>query len=87
MAKKRKPTTKVRSEFDNDWLGIKLPVVSTIKDCRQLSKDHWQGVDTANGATVDVRGGAIPEKLRLLAFAGGQVVGFIRLIPAECGKL
>jgi hypothetical protein len=76
MAKKQ------RQAFDNEWLGAKLPIVSTIKDCRQISDDHWQGVDTANGVTVDVRGGAIPEKLRLLAFVGGQVVGFIRLIPA-----
>jgi hypothetical protein len=70
------------SAFDDEWLGQKWPVASTIKDCRQLSKDHWQGVDTADGATVDVRGGLISEKLRLLAFRGRQVVGLIRLIPA-----
>jgi hypothetical protein len=81
--KKRKPVAKTEPDvFDNDWLGLKLPIVSTLKDCRQLSTDHWQGIDTADGATVDVRGGLIPEKLRLLAFVGGQVVGFIRLIPA-----
>jgi hypothetical protein len=75
-------TKKSPTPFDNEWLGAKLPIVSTLKDCRQLSEDHWQGIDTANGATVDVRGGLIPEKLRLLAFVGGQIVGFIRLIPA-----
>jgi hypothetical protein len=75
-------TKKSPTPFDNDWLGLKLPIVSTLEDCRQLSEDHWQGVDTANGATVDVRVGLIPEKLRLLAFVGGQLIGFIRLIPA-----
>jgi hypothetical protein len=64
-----------------EWLGD-LPIVGTIKDCRQLAEDHWQGIDTANGAAVDVRGGAIPPRLRLLAIVGGQVVGLIRLIPA-----
>jgi hypothetical protein len=68
--------------FDDEWLGSKLPIVSKLTDCRQLSKDHWQGVDAANGSTVDIRGGLIPEKLRLLAVVGGQVVGLIRLIPA-----
>jgi hypothetical protein len=79
MAKRRKQAMKRESgAFDNDWLGTKLPVVSTIKDCRQLSEDHWQGIDIANGTTVDLKG-----RLRLLASVGGQVVGFIRVIPAR----
>ena len=83
MAKKKKSPVKTEpAVFDNEWFGEKLPTVGTLKECRQLSKDHWQGVDTANGATVDVRGGLMPEKLRLLAITSGQIVGFIRLIPA-----
>jgi len=84
MAKRRKQAVKYKPDaFDNDWLGLKLPVLRTLEDCQQLSEDHWQGIDTANGATVDVRGGAIPKRLRLLAFVDGQVAGFIRLIPAH----
>jgi hypothetical protein len=83
MAKRRKPAVKKdERRFDNDWLGAKLPVVGEIRDCRQLAGDHWQGIDAANGAIVDVKCGSIPPRLRLLAFMQGQVVGFIRLIPA-----
>ena len=38
-------------------------------------------IDAANGALLQVRG-AMPEKLRLLAFHQGALVGTIRLIPA-----
>ena len=69
--------------IDTNWLGTELPVVGTLKDCRQLSKDHWQAIDAANGAIVDIKGGPIPKRLRLLAIVGGQIVGLIRLIPAH----
>jgi len=66
--------------FDNDLLGKKLPIVSTIKDCRQLSEHHWQGIDTANGATVDVRGG--PLRGCILQIEDNIIRGVIRLTPA-----
>jgi hypothetical protein len=37
-----------------------LPVVGELKDCRQLSADHWQGVD-ADGTIIDVHGGPMPS--------------------------
>ena len=58
-----------------------LPVVGEIRECRQISATHWEGIDAANGALLQVRG-AMPEKLRLLAFHQGALVGTIRLIPA-----
>jgi hypothetical protein len=81
MTKRRKQTVKAKSDaFDNDWLGYKPPIVSTIKDCRQLSEHHWQGIDTANGATVDVRGG--PLRGCILQIEDNIIRGVIRLTPA-----
>jgi hypothetical protein len=80
MAKKRKPAATAESiAFDNELLGDKLPIVSTLKDCRQLSKDHWQGTHP-DGALFDMRGGVMPPKQRLLVFNNdGRIAGFIRL--------
>jgi hypothetical protein len=75
VAKKRRPV-------EPDWIAADLPVVGEIKDCRQISKTHWEGIDAANDALLRVRG-VMPEKLRLLAFHQGVIpVGTIRLIPA-----
>jgi hypothetical protein len=62
-----------------DWIGEELPIVAELKDCRQLSDDHWQGIDF-DGTLVDVKGGRMPK--RLLAFRGGALVGIIRVTPA-----
>ena len=53
--------------------------VGELRDCRQLSEDHWQGIDV-DGAILDVRGGLVPE--HLLAVRGCTAVGLIRLIRA-----
>jgi hypothetical protein len=75
MAKRRK-------QAKPDWIETDLPVVGEIRNCRQISEAHWEGVDAANGALLQVRG-VMPEKLRLLAFhQGATLVGTIRLIPA-----
>jgi hypothetical protein len=39
-----------------------LPIVGEFKDRRQLSGDHWQGVDV-DGTMIDVRGGLMPPYL------------------------
>ncbi len=70
MAKKKKQQ---QSSWDE------LPVVGELKDCRQLSADHWQGTDV-DGVIVDIYGGLIPN--RLLALKGSTVVGLIRLTRA-----
>jgi hypothetical protein len=69
--------------FDNEWLGLKLPVLFKLRDCRKLSEDHWQGTHP-DGALFDIRGGAMPPKQRLLVFDknDGHLAGLIRLIPA-----
>jgi hypothetical protein len=36
-----------------------LPVVGEFRDCRQLSDDHWQGVDV-DGTIIAVKGGRMP---------------------------
>jgi len=68
--------------FDNEWLGLKPPVLFLLRNCRQLSADHWQGT-RPDGALFDIRGGAMPPKQRLLVFNNDErLVGLIRLIPA-----
>jgi hypothetical protein len=53
-----------------------------LRNCRQLSADHWQGT-RPDGALFDIRGGAMPPKQRLLVFNNDErLVGLIRLIPA-----
>jgi hypothetical protein len=52
-----------RKKQEKPWkLEDDLPIVSELKDCRQLSDDHWQGVDV-DGTILDVRGGRMPEYL------------------------
>ena len=53
----------VRRAQEKRWkLEDDLPIVSELRDCRQISEDHWQGVDV-DGSIVDVRGGPMPEYL------------------------
>ena len=40
-------------------LADTLPVVGEFRDCRQLSDDHWQGVDV-DGTIIAVKGGRMP---------------------------
>jgi len=37
-----------------------LPIVGELKDCRQLSDDHWQGTDV-DGTVLEVHGGRMPK--------------------------
>jgi hypothetical protein len=60
-----------------------LPVVGEIRECRQISATCWEGIDAANGALLQVRG-AMPEKLRLLAFHQGATL--VRDHPADPGS-
>jgi hypothetical protein len=76
MTKKPKKQPAVRWE---QWTD-ELPIVGEIKDCRQLSKNHWRGIDVANGELIDVHGGAMPR--RLLAVRGWRPVGLICVTPA-----
>jgi len=58
MTKKTSPKAVIWNEWrDDDW-----PVVGELKDCRQLSDDHWQGTH-ADGTIIDVHGGRMPERL------------------------
>ena len=79
---RRKPEKSWRIEDD-------LPVVSELRDCQQISEDHWQGVDV-DGVIVDVRGGPMPEYLvgqlwhlreRKRSW-GNAMYGLIRLVRA-----
>jgi hypothetical protein len=74
MVKKRKQTAK----YERDWVDD-MPVVFVLKDCRQLSENNWQGPGP-DGTIHDIKGGSIPERLRLFAIVGGQIVGIVRLI-------
>ena len=74
-------TKKSPTPFDNEWLGAKLPIVSTLKDCRQLSEDHWQGIDV-DGAIVDVKGGPMPRSCLLVPRHPFEP-GIIRVIHAK----
>jgi hypothetical protein len=73
-----------------DWIETDLPVVSTLKNCRQISKTHWEGIDV-DGAILRVQG-TMPAKRRLLVSlrrlvpfrtgGGYTAYGFVRLILA-----
>jgi hypothetical protein len=63
-------------------------VVGELKDCRQISETHWQGI-LPDGTTLQVQGTMRQEALacpawRVLLRAGMERIqlGFIRLIPA-----
>jgi len=52
-----------RRKRDETWkIEDDLPIVSELKNCRQLSDDHWQGTDV-DGSIIDVRGGCMPKYL------------------------
>ena len=57
-----------------------LPVIGELKDCRQLSADHWQGID-ANGVIIDVHGGPMPAEYIIRSEPMG-IVGIVRLTHA-----
>jgi hypothetical protein len=60
MNQKQEPRRRQRREKIPQFrLADALPVVGEFRDCRQLSDDHWQGVDV-DGAVIDVQGGAMP---------------------------
>lgn len=80
----KKRPVKNQHRFENEW-----PIVGEFKDCRQLSDDHWQGIDV-DGTIVDVRGGLMPKylvidtgQLRRTRIGWGYTsVGMIRLVRA-----
>jgi hypothetical protein len=86
----RKIKRKQRPAPQEDWVGADFPVVGELKDCRQISKTHWEGIDV-DGTILHVRG-MMPAKKRLLVALGRCVPlrtgwgyadhGLIRLIPA-----
>ena len=39
MKRKQRPAPK------EDWIETDLPVVGALKNCRQISKTHWEGID------------------------------------------
>jgi hypothetical protein len=73
-----------------DWVAADVPVVGEFKNCRQISKTHWEGIDV-DGTLFRVRG-KMPEKKRLVVSLGRLVpirtgwgyvdFGLIRLTPA-----
>lgn len=44
------------------WNQAHMSIVGELKDCRQLSDDHWQGIDV-DGVILDVKGGPMPKYL------------------------
>jgi hypothetical protein len=44
------------------WMENNLPFVGELRDCRQLTDDHWQGTDI-DGVVLDIRGGRMPKYL------------------------
>jgi hypothetical protein len=42
-------------KIGKEWVED-LPFVSELKDCRQLSKDEWEGTDVADGTVYRVKG-------------------------------
>jgi hypothetical protein len=75
---------------EEDWIAADLPVVGELKNCRQISKTHWEGVDV-DGAILRVQG-IMPANKRLLVplrrrvplrTGGGYTAhGIVRLILA-----
>jgi hypothetical protein len=54
---KKRPLKKQLTSFEDEY-----PIVGELRDCRQLSDDHWQGTDV-DGTIIDVRGGPMPKYL------------------------
>lgn len=63
---------KQRPPPEEDWIAADLPVVGELRNCRQISETHWEGVDV-DGAILRVQG-VMPAKKRLL-------VSLRRLVP------
>jgi hypothetical protein len=73
-----------------DWVAADFPVVGALRDCRQVSKTHWEGIDV-DGVVLHVRG-VMPAKMRVLVALGRCVPirtgmgytdhGIVHLIPA-----
>jgi hypothetical protein len=88
----RKMKPKQRQAPKEDWVAADFPVVGELKDCRQISKTHWEGIDV-DGVILHVRG-MMPAKTRLVIPLGRLVPirtgwgytdhGLVRLIPAAC---
>jgi hypothetical protein len=91
MTSNQKPQRRQRRQKIPQFkMADTLPVVGEFKDCRQISDDHWQGINV-DGTIIDVRGGLMPP---YLIVATGQMRslpnewgfshwGIIRLIKAE----
>jgi hypothetical protein len=64
MATKRKQERRrqQREKISRFELADTLPIVGEFKDCRQLTADHWQGVDI-DGTIIDVTGCVMPPYL------------------------
>jgi hypothetical protein len=77
-------------EEGEDFMGELCPVVGEVRDCRQITATHWEGIDV-DGTVIRVCG-TLPEKMRLVVplkrFVrfrtewGATAYGLIRLIPA-----
>jgi hypothetical protein len=90
----RKTKRRQRRAPKEDWIETDFPVVGVVKDCRQISKTHWEGIDV-EGTVLRVRG-ILPAKKRLIVPLGRCVPlrtgwgytdhGLVRLIPAAALK-
>jgi hypothetical protein len=58
---KRKKRPASEEPWEKAAYKSRLPIVFELKNCRQLSADHWRGTDV-DGTIVDVKDGAMPVR-------------------------
>jgi hypothetical protein len=45
MTSNQKRESRLRQRESEQWNDDELPIVGELRECRQLSDDHWQGID------------------------------------------